>query len=137
MTKALLIEKIKTYDSYKDVKDYILNKNKKDELVAILEGLTGVKILPDVKKSSKKKEDVSSISSVTRRKDDVIKLSFGTFKEGVKEKFEGSGVDYLNSENENIKPIWDNILGEGYFEKYAKGKAYNDIMVEVFSKIDQ
>jgi hypothetical protein len=108
--------------------------------VAILEELTGKKMLPEVKKSvvkGKKKEEVSSISSVTRRKGDVIKLSFGSFKDGVKEKFEGSGLDYLNSENENIKPIWDNILGEGYFEKYLKGKTYNDIIVEVFSKIEQ
>jgi|GEM_PF-5242661 len=52
MTKAELITDIKKYSEYKDVKDYILNKKKKEELVSILEKLSG-KPLVEVKTLSK------------------------------------------------------------------------------------
>ena len=140
MTKDVLIEKIKGFDSYKDMKDYLLKKMKKDELIKILEELTGKKILIEPKKSSKKNVEETGVSEVRRSSKDKIKLSFGTFKEQVKAKFDESGIDCFSTEIETelVKPIWENILGVGYFEKYvSKKREYNDILVEVYTNLEE
>ena len=140
MTKDVLIEKIKGFDGYKDMKDYLLKKKKKEELITILEGLTGKKILIEPKKSSKKNVEETGVSEVRRSSKDRIKLSFGTFKEQIQAKFEETGIDCFSTEIETdlVKPIWENVLGNGYFEKYSsKKREFNDILVEAYTNLEE
>ena len=63
LTKKQLIEKLKTFDSYKETKDYILNKELKGDLIEKLEKVSKkpissfeVGITPKTKKTETKKE---------------------------------------------------------------------------------
>jgi len=61
LTKKQLIEKLKTFDSYKETKDYILNKELKGDLIEKLEKVSKKPISffdKDIKPKTKKSETV-------------------------------------------------------------------------------
>ena len=61
LTKKQLIEKLKTFDSYKETKDYILNKDLKADLIEKLEKVSKKPIAffdKDIKPKTKKSETV-------------------------------------------------------------------------------
>ena len=61
LTKKQLIEKLKTFDSYKETKDYILNKELKGDLIEKLEKVSKKPISffdKDIKPKTKKSEPV-------------------------------------------------------------------------------
>jgi len=61
LTKKQLIEKLKTFDSYKETKDYILNKELKGDLIDKLEKVSKKPISffdKDIKPKTKKSETV-------------------------------------------------------------------------------
>jgi len=71
ITKAQLVEKIKSYPDYKDKKDSTLMTNKKEILVSILEKLSG-KPLSEIETETTKKDTLKKDTKTTK-KETVVK----------------------------------------------------------------